>query len=95
MTSLSAFLLAMITPMLGRILTALGFAVVSVVGFDIAITTLKNLFLLHVGAVPAAGLQMALLAGAGQAMGIIFGAITTRLLLWKASQVTRILGVNT
>jgi hypothetical protein len=93
--SFAAFLLAMVTPMLGRILTALGFAVVSTVGFDIAITTLKSLFLTHLGTVPAAGLQMALLAGCGQAMGIIFGAITTRLLLWKASQAVKLLGVNT
>lgn len=91
---LGAWILAMISPMIGRILTTIGFQVVSIVGMVAIMDGLKGLVMTHLGAVPAAGLQLALLAGVGEGLGIIFGAITTRILLWQASNATRILGVS-
>jgi hypothetical protein len=35
-----------------------------------------------------------LLAGGGQALGIITGALTTKLLLWQVQNAAKILGVN-
>lgn len=91
---LGAWLMAMMAPLTARILLTLGFSVVTITGLDAIISTLKDQFVAAVGQVPADGLNLALLAGAGEAMGIIFGAIATRLVLWKISNATRILGVN-
>jgi len=90
---LGAWLLAMVGPMLGRILTTLGFSVVSIVGLTAVLDGLKTQFLSLVNQVPAAGLQLALLGGAGEAMGIIFGACATRLIIMQAEKGTRLLGV--
>ena len=35
-----------------------------------------------------------LLAGGGKALGIIMGAVTTKVLLWQIGNATKILGVN-
>lgn len=91
---IGTWLLAMMGPLTARILVTLGFSVVSIVGMDAVISGLKNQFIAQVGSIPSAGLNLALLAGCGEGMGIIFGAITTRLLLWKITSATRLLGVN-
>jgi hypothetical protein len=91
---IAAWLMAMLTPMTARILLALGFSVVTVAGFDVALGTLKDLFISWTNQIPAAGFQLALLAGCGEALGIIFGAITTRIMIWKIQNTTRILGVS-
>lgn len=92
---IGTWLLAMMGPLTARILLTLGFSVVSIVGMDAIISGIKSQLISAMGAVPQAGLNLALLAGAGEALGIIFGAITTRLLLWKITSATRLLGVNT
>lgn len=92
---LGTWLLAMMGPLAARILLTLGFSVVSIVGMEAVISGIKTQLITSLGAVPAAGLNLALLAGSGEALGIIFGAITTRLLLWKITSATRLLGVNT
>ncbi len=91
---IGTWLMAMMAPLTARILVTLGFSVVTIVGMDAVISGLKAQFIAQVGAIPSAGLNLALLAGCGQALGIIFGAITTRLLLWKITSATRLLGVN-
>lgn len=92
---IGTWLLAMMAPLTARILLTLGFSVVTIVGMDAVMTQLKAAVVTNLGAIPSAGLQLALLAGVGEALGIIFGAITTRLLLWKITSATRLLGVNT
>jgi len=90
----SVWLLAMVRPLLARVLVALGFSVVTITGLAVSVGTIKGLVLQHLGEFPAAGLQLALLAGCGEAIGIIFGAVTTRLVLWQIQQGTKLLGVN-
>jgi hypothetical protein len=85
----------MMQPLIGRILSALGFSVVSIVGVTTALDQLKATMLSQLQLVPAAGLQLALLAGAGVAFGFILGAIAFRLALWQLNNSMRILGVNT
>lgn len=89
----ATFLLGMVQPLLGKILTLLGLQVVTITGMTLAIDQIKNLFVQFVGAVPAAGLQLAALAGAGEGFGMIFGALAFRLVLWNIERATRILGV--
>jgi hypothetical protein len=88
------WLAAMAQPLVARILMALGFSVVSVVGVTEVMSQLKSMFITNLMAVPAAGLDLALLAGCGTGLGIIFGAITTKLALWQIQNATKILGVG-
>lgn len=92
MGGLSLWLAAMVQPLVARVLVALGFQVVTITGMAAAIGQLKTLFLGFVGQLPAAGFQLALLAGVGTAFGMIFGAITFRLAMWQLQSATRILG---
>jgi hypothetical protein len=94
LAGIGSWLIAMTTPLVGKVLFALGFQVVTIAGMTVAITTVKNLWLGYLGAVPAAGLQLALLAGVGEGIGMILGAITFRLTMWQIQQSTKILGVN-
>lgn len=89
------FLLAMMEPLLAKVLMALGFSVVSIVGMEAIITQLKSSFVADLQAMPADLLAVFQLAGGGLALGIIFGAMATKLTLWGIQQSTRLLGVST
>nr|WP_315465910.1 DUF2523 domain-containing protein [uncultured Rhodoferax sp.] len=91
---LGTWLLSLMSPALGRILTALGFSVVSITGMDAIFSQLKSQLVSGLYSLPADVLNVFLLVGGGQALGIIVGAGVTRLALWKISSATRILGVN-
>lgn len=92
---LGTWLLAMMQPMVAKVLIALGFQVVTITGMVVSINAIKNLFIQHMGQVPAAGFQLGMLAGAGEGFGMIFGAIAFRLALWQIQSATKILGANT
>ncbi|MGN8004865.1 DUF2523 domain-containing protein [Acidovorax sp. 22279] len=87
-------IMAMVSPLIARIFVTLGLSMVSFVGMDLlmdqVIATAQNAW----GGLPAGILQLAGLAGIGQALSIIFGAIMTRVLIWNLSKTTRILGAN-
>ena len=89
------WLAGMVQPLVAKVLLALGFQVVTITGVAIAIDQIKGIFLQHIGEVPAAGFQLALLAGVGPAFGMIFGAITFRLAMWQIQSATKILGATT
>lgn len=87
-------LMAMVSPLIARIMVTLGLSMVTFVGMDLVmdqvIATAQNAW----GGLPAGILQLAGLAGVGQALSIIFGAIMTRVLIWNLSKTTRMLGAN-
>jgi len=89
---LGAWLITLAGSITAKVLITLGFSVVSIVGVGAALTQLRDLFVQHASAIPAAGLNLALLGGAGEGIGIIFGACATRLVLWQAANAKRILG---
>ena len=84
------FLLALVEPMLAKILMALGFSVVSIVGVDAALGTIKNLIISNMA---SAGnvIDFALYLWIGKGIGIIFGACTTKLAIWNIQRATSIL----
>ncbi len=92
--NLATFLLAICQPLIGRILVSLGFSVVTITGFNLVIDQLKDAVVSGVNTLPSNALNLFLLSGGGVALGLIFGAITTRLVLWQISKSTRVLGVN-
>ncbi len=87
-------LMAMVSPLVARVFLALGLSMVSFVGMDL----LMNQVIAHAqnawGGLPAGILQLAGLAGIGQALGIIMGAVLTRVMIWQLTRSTRILGGN-
>ena len=89
------WLLALMGPFTARVLITLGFSVVTVVGMEAILSTLRAQLIASMNQVPAEALAMAMLGGVGEGLGIIMGAAATRLLLWKVSNATRLLGVNT
>lgn len=91
---LGTWLLSLLQPAIGRILAALGFSVVSIVGMDQIFQQLKTQLVQGMGGIPADMLNVFLLAGGGQCLGIVVGACATRLMLWQVHNATRILGVN-
>lgn len=86
------FLLSLVQPFLAKILLALGFSVVSIVGVEAAVTQVKNLFVTNLNSLPADMLNLALYLWIGKAVGIIFGACATKLLLWSIQNATSLLG---
>ena len=91
---IGTWLLTLVSPMLGRLLTALGFSVVSIVGMEGILSSLKNSLMSGIGGLSADMFNLFLIAGGGQALGIITGALTTKLLLWQIQNATKILGIN-
>lgn len=91
---IGTWLLAMMQPMIAKILVSLGFSVVSIVGLEAALGGLKTQFTNSINTLPADMISLFLIGGGGIAMGIIFGAMTTKLLLWQIQSATKILGVN-
>jgi hypothetical protein len=88
------FLLAMMQPLIARILTVLGFSVVSIVGMTAVVDQLKTSIVSGVTGLPADMGNFFLLCGGGVGIGIIFGAVATRMLLWQIKNATHILGKN-
>jgi hypothetical protein len=91
---IGTWLLALVQPFIAKILLSLGFSVVSIVGMDAVLGKVKDMLTANINALPADTLNVFLLAGGGKGLGIILGAITTKLLLWKISSATKVLGTN-
>jgi Protein of unknown function (DUF2523) len=82
-------------PLIAKIMVSLGLSVVSIVGLQAALSGLKSQFVGSINSLPADAVSLFLIGGGGISLGILFGAMTTRLLLWQIQSATKILGVNT
>lgn len=91
---LGTWLLAMMQPLIAKIMMTLGFSLVSIVGMDAVLTSLKSSFVTSFNSMPAVWVEFALYLWIGKGIGIIFGALTTKLLLWSVQNATSLLGKN-
>lgn len=91
---IGTWLLSLVSPMLGKILVALGFSVVTITGFEAALGQVKSQLVGSVNALPLDMLNVFLLAGGGKGIGIILAAVAVKVMLWQISNATKILGVN-
>lgn len=91
---MGTWLLAMMQPLIAKILVTLGFSVVSIVGMDLVVNQLRDAVITGVNTLPADLMGLFLFAGGGVSMGMVFGAVATKLLLWQIQSATKILGVN-
>lgn len=92
--NLATWLLALVQPLIGRVLVALGFSIVTITGMQVALNAVRDQLIGGVNALPADMLNVFLLSGGGVAFGMVMGAITTRFVIWQIQSSTRILGVN-
>lgn len=91
---IGTWLLALVQPLIGRILAALGFSLVTVVGMEVVINQVKDMVKSGVSSMPSDMLNIFLLAGGGTALGMILGAIATKVMLWQIQSATKLLGIN-
>ncbi len=91
---IGTWLLGMAQPLLAKVLLSLGFSVVSIAGLDIIIGQIRSQFDVSLNSLPVDMLNVFLLAGGGQGLGIIMGAISTKLMLWQITSSTKLLGSN-
>lgn len=92
MPTLAAFVLSLITPVIGRILVALGFSVVSFVGFDAMFAQVAQQASSAYGSLPGDVAGLASLAGLPEGLGILFGALATRVALISATTLAKRIG---
>lgn len=94
MGGLLAGLAALATPILARVLIAMGMSVVTITGVTIVLSQLKGMILSSLGTASLAGLQLIGLGGGWEALGIMFGAVTFAGSYWSLTQATKVLGVG-
>jgi hypothetical protein len=88
------FLLSLVQPVLAKLLLALGFSVVSIVGVEATVSQVKGMFVDSFGMLSADAMNLAQYLWITKGIGIIFGAINTKLALWAIEKSTQILGKN-
>lgn len=86
------WLLAMAQPLAAKIMIGLGLSMVSIVGIDSVMGALKTTLIANINSMPVLWLDFALYLWIGKGIGIIFGAMTTRLALWSIQNATSMLG---
>jgi hypothetical protein len=91
---IGTWLVAMMQPLLAKILLSLGFSVVTITGLTAVVNNLKGQFTSALGAMNADTLNLFLLANGHIGLGLILGACATRLMLWQIQSATKILGTN-
>lgn len=87
---LLAAIAGLASPILARVLLALGFSVVTFGGAAGIVAALKSTVLSSLGSAPIAGLQIAGLAGVWVALGSVFGAVTFSVAYWGMTKAVRI-----
>lgn len=86
------WLMAMCEPLIAKILLGLGFSVVSIVGVEVAVNAIKTQVIANMNSMPAVWLEFALYLWLGKALGILFGAMATKMSLWAIQNATSLLG---
>ena len=87
--TLFSFLAAAVGPLAIRILLALGISAVTFVGVDLVVQALVGRVVSSYSGLPAATLQLVSLAGVGQGLGVVLGAVNARLALWSFASATK------
>jgi hypothetical protein len=82
--SIAAWLVAMVGPLVARVLLALGLSVVTLSGATVALGTLKTNITGYIGGLPADALAIGGLMGIWEALGIVLGAMTF-CITWRAT----------
>jgi hypothetical protein len=85
-----AALVGLATPMVGRVLVALGFSVITITGAVAVLGSLKSQILDVLGTAPSGALMLAGLGGAWVGLGMVLGACTFAVSVWGLTKAVRI-----
>ncbi|MBI1887206.1 MAG: DUF2523 domain-containing protein [Nitrosomonadales bacterium] len=88
---LAAFLVSAVGPLVKKALIAIGLGIVTYAGLQAAFDAAQAQIIANYGAMAGASLQLADLAGVGQTIGILLGALTARVGMVAASHIGRVL----
>lgn len=88
---LGAFLSASIGALAKKVLVALGFGTVTYVGLQSAFDAVQGQVISNYGGMSGTSMMLMDLAGSGQALGIILGAISARIGLISLSHLGKVL----
>lgn len=86
--------MALVEPMIGRILVTLGLSIVTVTGFQQVVNILQDQLIARVNALPVTTLQIFLIGGGGVGISMIVSAIAVRVMMWQVMNAKKILGAN-
>lgn len=87
--TLWSFLLAAVGPLAIRVLSALGISMLTFVGVEAVVNELIQYVTTAWSSLAGDAALLLGLAGLGQGMGIVLGAITARLAIWSAASASR------
>jgi len=91
---LGAWLVAWIPTLVARVLVSLGITIVSLVGIDAALTSLLNMIETNVNTLNGDVLNLLVVSGIKQGLGIVIGAALMKFSLWTMSTGARMLFRN-
>lgn len=91
---IAVWLAALLPSLVGRVLAVLGLGVVTMSGFMAAWGVLKGHILTNFEGFPAAMMGLAGLAGVGEGLGLILGAITAKVAFVAIQSASKIAGVG-
>lgn len=89
MSTLFAFLASAVGPLAIKILLALGVTAITFTGVETVVSALTDHVITSYGGFSGEILALVNLAGLGQGVGLVLGAINSRLALWLAASATR------
>ncbi|OYY94267.1 MAG: hypothetical protein B7Y41_08085 [Hydrogenophilales bacterium 28-61-23] len=90
--NLAAWIASLVPSLVGRVLAALGMGLITIGGLTVISTQLLAYITSSIGGMPADILGLLGLAGLGDALNIVVGAITARLSLYALTQSSKVIG---
>jgi len=92
--SLLAGLLSIAGSVTARVLMSLGFSVVAIAGIGASVAAIKSALMTSLNTASPAILQLAGLAGAWDALGLVLGGVSFAVSYWGLTSAVRIAGGN-
>ncbi|MDD2943636.1 MAG: DUF2523 domain-containing protein [bacterium] len=89
--TIAAFLATSIGPLVKRALVAIGVGTVTYAGLDVAFAAARDLIVSNYGQMSGSVADLVSLAGVGQAIGIVLGALAARVGLVALTSLGRVL----
>lgn len=83
MSSYGLYLASVATPIAQRVLTGLGFGVISYVGLNALFQSIQQQIITAWGQIPMTALSLLSMSGVSQAIGIILSAIAARIAMMQ------------
>jgi hypothetical protein len=92
--NLTSWILALVPSLTRQILLSLGMGLMTITGISVAWSQVQSAILSDIGSLPSSVLGLAGLCGAGDAIGIMLGAIVARVTLSALINSSRIIGLS-